>query len=111
MIIVTREYSLWLALGLVLLAVILLYLLGRRIAPSKPTAIKCSSYACGEDMPGKHSQFYPNTFIFAIYFSIFDILAFVLATAMSVFKEGPQYVAVAAIFAGIGLLGVIVLRR
>lgn len=107
----TQPFTLWIALGLVLIAVVLLYLLGRRIAPRNPTPAKLKSYACGEDMEGGQAQFYPNAFIFAIYFTIFDILAFVLATAMVTLDQGMEYTAIPAIFAGIGLLGVLTLRR
>jgi len=107
----SKPYTLWIALGLVIVAVVLLYLLGRRLAPHKPTEDKLKSYACGEDMSGGKSQFYPNAFIFAIYFTIFDILAFVLATAMVTLNQGIEFTAIAAIFAGIGLLGVVTLRR
>ena len=112
-----KPYTLWIAIGLVLIAVLLLYLLGRRLAPRKPTEDKLKSYACGEDMMGGQQQFYPNAFIFAIYFTIFDILAFVISTAMVTFTPGANlaetlgFTAVAAIFAGIGLLGVVTLRR
>lgn len=110
--IVTEDYTIWLAVGLVLIAVLLLYLLGRRLAPRNPTKDKLKSYACGEDMSGTQQQFYPNAFIFAIYFTIFDILAFVLATAMvTLGNQGYKFSAVAAIFAGIGLIGVVTLRR
>jgi NADH:ubiquinone oxidoreductase subunit 3 (subunit A) len=105
---------LWIALVLVLVAVLLLYFLGKRMAPHNPTKEKLKSYACGEDIPGGQQQFYPNMFIFAIYFTIFDILAFVIATAMVVITQDPWvpgFSAIAAIFAGIGLLGVISLRR
>jgi NADH:ubiquinone oxidoreductase subunit 3 (subunit A) len=104
---------LWIALVLVLVAVLLLYWLGRRMAPRNPNKNKLKSYACGEDIVGGQQQFYPNAFIYAIYFTIFDILAFVIATAMVIINQGfvPQFSAVAAIFAGIGLIGVITLRR
>ena len=107
----TQPFTLWIAIGLVLIAVVLLYLLGRRLAPRNPNTDKLKSYACGEDMEGAQAQFYPNAFIFAIYFTIFYILAFVLATAMVTLDQGYEYSAVAAIFAGIGLLGVVTLRR
>jgi len=104
---------LWIALVLVLVAVLLLYWLGKRMAPHNPTKEKLKSYACGEDIEGGQQQFYPNVFIFAIYFTIFDILAFIIATAMVVINQGfaPEFSAIAAIFAGIGLIGVISLRR
>jgi len=104
---------LWIALVLVLVAVLLLYWLGKRMAPHNPNKEKLKSYACGEDIEGGQQQFYPNAFIFAIYFTIFDILAFIIATAMVIIKPGfaPEFSAIAAIFAGIGLIGVISLRR
>jgi len=104
---------LWIALVLVLVAVLLLYWLGRRMAPHNPNKEKLKSYACGEDIEGGQQQFYPNAFIFAIYFTIFDILAFIIATAMVIINQGfvPEFSAIAAIFAGIGLIGVISLRR
>ncbi len=104
---------LWIALVLVLLAVLLLYWLGKRMAPHNPSKEKLKSYACGEDIEGGQQQFYPNAFIFAIYFTIFDILAFIIATAMVIINQGfaPEFSAIAAIFAGIGLIGVISLRR
>ena len=108
---IADTYVLWIALGLILVAVLLLYALGRFLAPRKPNKEKLKSYACGEDITGGPQQFYPNAFIFAIYFMIFDILAFVLATAMVTLGQGIQFTAIAAVFAGIGLLGVITLRR
>jgi hypothetical protein len=62
-------------------------------------------------MTGTHAQFHPDAFIFAIYFTIFDILAFIIATAMATISDGIEFQAAAAIFAGIGLLGVITIRR
>jgi len=108
---IQSTYILWIAIGLVLVAVLLLYFLGRAIAPRNPTKEKRMSYACGEEMSSGQTQFYHNTFIFAIYFTIFDILAFVLATAMVTLNQGFEFSAIAAIFAGIGLLGVVTLRR
>lgn len=106
-----QTYTLWIALGLVLVAVLLLYLLGRRIAPRNPNKEKCKSYACGEDMPTGKQQFYPNTFIYAIYFTIFDILAFVLATAMVTMTQSIEFTIMPAIFVAIGLLGVVTIKR
>ncbi|MHA1220108.1 MAG: NADH-quinone oxidoreductase subunit A [Candidatus Heimdallarchaeota archaeon] len=105
------NYTIWIALGLVLVAVLLLYWLGRRVAPRNPTENKLKSYACGEDMPSGQAQFYPTAFIYAIYFTIFDILAFILATAMVTMTQSFELTVIPAIFAGIGLLGVITLRR
>jgi NADH-quinone oxidoreductase subunit A len=61
----------------------LLFLLGKRLAP-KLTDVggKLTSYACGEDVPGKKIQFGYRTFFFvALFFTIMHVAALVIATA------------------------------
>ena len=73
------------AFFLILIAAILLYLLGKRIAP-KPnnTGGKLTSYACGEDMPGTKVQFGYRLFFFvALFFTIMHVAALVIATVPS----------------------------
>lgn len=70
------------AFFLILIAAILLYLLGKRMAP-KPTKTggKLTSYACGEDMPGTKVQFGYRLFFFvALFFTIMHVAALVIAT-------------------------------
>jgi NADH-quinone oxidoreductase subunit A len=70
------------AFFLILIAAILLYLLGKRMAP-KPnnTGGKLTSYACGEDMPGTKVQFGYRLFFFvALFFTIMHVAALVIAT-------------------------------
>lgn len=53
---------------------------------------KTEPYACGEDLPAEESRIDLEKFlVFAVYFLIFDILAFILAT--SYFATGIMPVA------------------
>ena len=78
-----------LAFGIILIIVLLLYWVGRRIAPSNPNKEKLTTYACGEDVPGVKTQFHSQLLRYAVYFTIFDITAFVLATSMGVLGWVP----------------------
>ncbi|MFW9985820.1 MAG: NADH-quinone oxidoreductase subunit A [Candidatus Odinarchaeota archaeon] len=77
------------AFGVILLIVLLLYWIGKRIAPSNPTKEKTTTYACGEDLPAVKTQFHTQLLRYAVYFTIFDIVAFVLATSMGVLGWVP----------------------
>ena len=90
---------------LIFLVVILLYLVGKKIAPSNPTKEKTTTYACGEDLPGIKAQFHTRLLQYAVYFTIFDIVAFILATAMYVLGW------VAFLYAIIGVIAIIMLRK
>lgn len=72
------------AVGTSLIMVLLIYWIGGRSSAKesvKDTA-KNEPYACGEDMPAEESRVDLEKFlIYALYFLIFDILAFVLATS------------------------------
>lgn len=72
------------ALGLALGTALVIYWLGGTVAPkSKPTANKLMAYACGERLTGTKLQVDAEQFfIYAVYFLIFDVLAFILATSM-----------------------------
>lgn len=60
-----------------------LYWVGGRIAPTgKKSPAKLATYACGEEYPAEKLQLnIQRFFIYAVYFMIFDILAFILATS------------------------------
>jgi len=62
---------------------LVLYWIGGRIAPrGKRTPGKLATYACGEEYPPEKLQLnVQRFFIYAVYFMIFDILAFILATS------------------------------
>lgn len=70
------------AFFLILAASILLYLLGKRMAPKlTKTGGKLTSYACGEDIPGAKIQFgYRLFFFIALFFTIMHVAALVIAT-------------------------------
>jgi NADH:ubiquinone oxidoreductase subunit 3 (subunit A) len=64
---------------------LIIYLVARRVvAKGEKTAYKVAPYACGEDLPPRKFQVDLEEFlIYAVYFLIFDILAFTLATSLS----------------------------
>ncbi len=66
-----------------LIVSLIFYWIGGRIAPQgKRTLAKLSTYACGEEYSPRKLQFnVQRLFIYAVYFMIFDTLAFVLATS------------------------------
>ncbi len=67
---------------LILIVSILLYLLGKRMAPKlTKSGGKLTSYACGEDIPGTKVQFGYRLFFFvALFFTIMHVAALVIAT-------------------------------
>jgi len=66
-----------------LLAAFLYWCGGKISAKGKPSEGKFASYACGEDLPAEKLQVNLQTFfVYAVYFMIFDILAFMLATSL-----------------------------
>ena len=67
---------------LILAVVVLIYLLGKRMAPKLTrTGGKLTSYACGEDIPGTKVQFGYRLFFFvALFFTIMHVAALVIAT-------------------------------
>lgn len=68
-----------------------IYLLGRIVgAKGEKSVGKTAPYACGEDLPPKKFQVnVEEFFIYAIYFLIFDSLAFILATSLSTLGYFP----------------------
>lgn len=59
--------------------------IGNDLAPKGPdTPGKLAPYACGEDIaPTKVRMNVENFFIYAVYFMIFDVLGFILATTLA----------------------------
>ncbi|MCD6504720.1 NADH-quinone oxidoreductase subunit A, partial [Candidatus Bathyarchaeota archaeon] len=48
------------------------------------SAGKSAPYACGEDLPAEELKVnLERFFVFAVYFLIFDVLAFILATSFA----------------------------
>jgi len=62
---------------------LIIYGVGGRLSPkSKPTREQTSSYSCGEIAPAKEAKLDLERFLtYAVYFLIFDVLAFVTMTS------------------------------
>ena len=87
-------------------AVTIYWIGGRLKAKGEANPGKEEAYACGEDMPAVKTQInIQSFFIYAFYFMIFDILAFVLATSFGI---AGIY---ATLYTGIVLLAIIVLPK
>ncbi len=95
----------FIAFAIVLLIVLLIYAIGKRLAPNNPTKEKLTTYACGESVPGVKTQFHSHLLRYAVYFMIFDIVAFMLATSMGMIGW------VVVIYVLIGFFAIIVLRK
>jgi len=80
-------------------------LIGRIVgARGEKSTAKVAPYACGEDLPPHKLQVDVERFlIYAVYFLIFDIFAFILATSLNT----PGYFP--AIYAIIVLMAIVVL--
>ena len=103
------QTDLFVSLPFILFASVLigsvLYLVGRTIAAKgEESKGKVASYACGEDLPAHKLQTDVGRFlIYAVYFLVFDISAFVLATSFTT----PGYYP--AIYALIVMMAIVVL--
>ena len=62
----------------------LVYRLSKALGP-KPNLVggKLSTYACGEDIPGKKAQYSYHLFHFAFFFTVLHVAALVIATVPS----------------------------
>ncbi len=99
------SYPLVAVFAISLAVVVLIFLLGSRgTAKGATGGGKTEPYACGEDLPAEESKIDLERFlIYAVYFLIFDILAFVLAT--SSFATGLMPVAyISVVLLAVGVL-------
>jgi NADH:ubiquinone oxidoreductase subunit 3 (subunit A) len=89
-----------------LLIGLVFYLVGRIIgAKGEETTDKVAPYACGEDLPARKFQVDVERFlVYAVYFFIFDILAFILATSLDTPGIFPSAYAVIVLMAVVILL-------
>jgi len=76
-------FSIPLIFVLSILLGVILYIFGSIISPKvKKKPEKLAPYACGEDLPAEKLQVNAEEFfIYATYFLIFDVVAFMLATS------------------------------
>lgn len=78
-------YLLPIVFGFSIVLMLLIYWIGGKISAHdsiKNAGGKTAPYACGEDFPAEELKVdLERFFIFAVYFLIFDVLAFILATS------------------------------
>jgi NADH:ubiquinone oxidoreductase subunit 3 (subunit A) len=81
--------------------------IGNELAPKgDKTPGKIALYACGEDLPFMRVRVnVENFFIYAVYFMIFDILGFVMATTLS----RPDNLLIPLAYAGTSLISIVIL--
>ncbi len=95
-----------LALFIPLLALVLLYLISRRLAPKhRPGKDKDAPYACGEYFPPERLTLMVNFYWYAMIFLVLDVIDFLLALAF----EAPLLIALSYIL--IIIMALIVVLR
>jgi NADH:ubiquinone oxidoreductase subunit 3 (subunit A) len=94
-------------MGLAIIVALFVLGVGREISPKSPdTEGKLAPYACGEPVPAtKVRMNVENFFIYAVYFMIFDVMGFVLATTVS----QPVNLLLPLFYAGAGLVSIVIL--
>jgi NADH:ubiquinone oxidoreductase subunit 3 (subunit A) len=97
-----------LIVGLSLVVALIILAFGNELAPRSPdTEGKLAPYACGEPLPPTKVRVNTeNFFIYAVYFMIFDVLGFVLATAFA----SPVNIIVPLFYAGASLISIVILN-
>ena len=96
-----------LILVLAVAVALIIMAIGNDLAPRSPdTAGKLAPYACGEDItPQKVMVNVERFFLFAVFFMIFDVLGFVLATTLA----RPDNIGIPLAYAASSLVSVAVL--
>ena len=96
-----------LIMGLAIAVGFIIFLVGDELAPKSPdTKGKLAPYACGEPIPPTKVRVnVENFFIYAVYFMIFDVLGFVLATTVA----KPVNMLIPLFYAGVSLISIVIL--
>jgi NADH:ubiquinone oxidoreductase subunit 3 (subunit A) len=94
-------------MGLAIIVALFILGVGREISPKSPDTVgKLAPYACGEPVPAtKVRMNVENFFIYAVYFMIFDVLGFVLATTIG----QPVNLLLPLFYAGASLVSIVIL--
>ena len=94
-------------IGLALLVSLIIMAFGNELAAKSPdTEGKLAPYACGEPLPASKVRLnVENFFIYAVYFMIFDVLGFILATTIS----QPINLLLPLVYAGASLFSIAIL--
>lgn len=82
--------------GVAVVVALVIYWIGGRISPKNvvQTVGKTAPYACGEDLPAEEMKIDLERFlVFAVYFLIFDVFAFLIATTFYATGFVPDAVA------------------
>ncbi|HID90717.1 TPA: hypothetical protein EYP44_02005 [Candidatus Bathyarchaeota archaeon] len=89
---------------------LIIYWIGGRIAPKgRKVPGKLREYICGEDLPTRKLQVNVERFlIYVVYFLIFDVVAFVLATS---FASPGVYPVVYSLIVGLAIVVLLPLLR
>jgi NADH:ubiquinone oxidoreductase subunit 3 (subunit A) len=93
-----------------LIVMLLIYWLGGKISARTRQGSgvgRTAPYACGEDLPSEELKFdMDRFFIFAVYFLIFDVFAFILATSFNSLGLVPVVYTLIVLMAVLMLLAV-----
>ena len=94
-------------MGLAFAVALVIMAVGKDIAAKSPDTLgKLASYACGEPVPAtKVRMNVENFFIYAVYFMIFDVLGFVLATTIA----RPVNLLLPLYYAGASIVSIVIL--
>ena len=96
--------------GFCVIVMLLIYWLGGKISAKTEqgsAAGKTAPYACGEDLPSEELKVdLDRFFIFAVYFLVFDVFAFILATSFNSLGLVPVVYALIVLMAVLLLLAV-----
>ena len=96
--------------GFCVVVMLLIYWLGGRMSArnrKQDAPGKTAPYACGEDLPSEELKVdLDRFFIFAVYFMIFDVFAFILATSFDSLGLVPAVYALIVFGAVLMLLAV-----
>jgi len=94
--------------GVAIVVGLMIYWVGGKISPKNvvSTVGKTAPYACGEDLPAEEMKVDLERFlVFAVYFLIFDVFAFLIATTL--YTTG--FVPVAVVYSLVVLISVAML--
>ena len=94
-------------MGLALFVALVIFGIGKEVSAKSPDSEgKLAPYACGEPVPAtKVRMNVENFFIYAVYFMIFDVLGFVLATTIS----QPVNLLLPLFYAGVSVVSIAIL--
>jgi len=98
--------------GMAIVVGLVIYWIGGKISPKNvvSTVGKTAPYACGEDLPVEEMKVDLERFlVFAVYFLIFDVFAFLMATTLYTTVYTTGFVPVTALYSIIVLISVAML--